>query len=145
MRHTPVELPADATIGEAARLMDAAAVGAVVVLDAPGGRPIGIVTDRDLVVRAIARGIAPDARLDGVMTMGVVCLDADADLHDAVKLFASHPIRRLPLVDHDRLVGMLTVDDLLVDLASDLGNVVRGLTAQVLFGHAEPKAPAAVD
>jgi signal-transduction protein with cAMP-binding, CBS, and nucleotidyltransferase domain len=139
-----VTLPADATIGEAAQLMDKEAVGAVVVLEVAGGRPIGIVTDRDLVVRAVARGVAPDGRLDAVMTMGVVGLDADADLHDAVRLFATHPIRRLPLVDHDRMVGMLTVDDLLVDLASDLGNVVRGLTAQVLFGHPEPGQPVTV-
>jgi CBS domain-containing protein len=144
MRRSPVELPADATIGEAAHLMDERAVGAVVVVDVPGGRPIGVVTDRDVVVRAVARGVASDARLDAVMSMGVICLDADADLHDAVRLFATHPIRRLPLVEQDRMVGMLTVDDLLVDLAGDLGNVVRGLTAQVLFGHPEPKGPATV-
>jgi signal-transduction protein with cAMP-binding, CBS, and nucleotidyltransferase domain len=143
MRHAPVELPVDATIGEAARLMDDRAVGAVVLTDDQTGRPVGIVTDRDLVVRAMARNIPPDARVDSVMSMGVTCLDADADLHDAVRLFATHPIRRLPLVAGDRMVGMLTVDDLLVDLSSDLSNVVRGLTAQVLFGHPEAKVPAA--
>ena len=143
VRHAPVELPVDATIGEAAKLMDDCAVGAVVVVDQLGGRPVGIVTDRDLVVRAMARNVPPDARVDSVMSMGVTCLDADADLHDAVRLFATHPIRRLPLVAGDRMVGMLTVDDLLVDLSSDLSNVVRGVTAQVLFGHPEAKVPAA--
>jgi signal-transduction protein with cAMP-binding, CBS, and nucleotidyltransferase domain len=135
--------PRRPTIGDAARLMDDCAVGAVVVVDQEGGRPVGIVTDRDLVVRAMARNISPDARVDSVMSMGVTCLDANADLHDAVRVFATHPIRRLPLVAGDRMVGMLTVDDLLVDLSSDLSNVVRGVTAQVLFGHPEAKVPAA--
>ncbi len=138
-RHVPVQLPAHATIGEAARLMDREAVGAVVVVDSATGRPIGVVTDRDLVVRAVARDLPTDARVDAVMSMGVICVDADADIHEAVHLFATHPVRRLPVVAGAELVGMLTVDDLLVDLSGDLANLVRGLTAQLLFGHAEPE------
>src|SRR5512138_2116515 len=56
-RHAPVQLPAHATIGEAARLMDTEAVGAVVITDSSTVQPIGIVTDRDLVVQALARGV----------------------------------------------------------------------------------------
>jgi CBS domain-containing protein len=138
-RHVPVQLPAHATIGEAARLMDREAVGAVVVVDSAMGRPIGVITDRDLVVRAMARGVPTDARVDAVMSVGVICVDAEADIHDAVHLFATHPVRRLPVVSGAELVGMLTVDDLLVDLSGDLANLVRGVTAQVLFGHAEPE------
>jgi signal-transduction protein with cAMP-binding, CBS, and nucleotidyltransferase domain len=143
-RHVPVQLPAHATIGEAARLMDREAVGAVVVVDSATGRPTGVVTDRDLVVRAVARDLPTDARVDAVMSMGVICVDADADVHEAVHLFATHPVRRLPVVSGAELVGMLTVDDLLVDLSGDLANLVRGVTAQVLYGHAEqePALPA---
>jgi len=137
-RHVPVQLPAHATIGEAARLMDREAVGAVVVVDSATNRPVGVVTDRDLVVRAMARELPTDARVDAVMSMGVICVDADADIHEAVRIFAAHPVRRLPVVSGAELVGMLTVDDLLVDLSGDLANLVRGVTAQVLFGHAEP-------
>jgi CBS domain-containing protein len=138
-RHAPVHLPDGATVAEAARLMDREAVGAVVVLDSASGRPIGVVTDRDLVVRALARGLPADARVDAVMSMGVVCIDADADIHEAVRIFATHPVRRLPVVSGAELVGMLTIDDLLVDLSGDLASVVRGVTAQVLFGHPEPQ------
>ncbi len=136
-RHVPVQLAASATVGDAARLMNGEAVGAVVVTDDAGGPPIGIVTDRDLVVRALGRDLPPDARVDAVMSIGVISIDADADIHDAVHLFASHPIRRLPVVSGGDLVGMLAVDDLLVDLSNDLNQVIRGVTAQVLFGHAE--------
>jgi CBS domain-containing protein len=142
IRREPVHLPPDATIGEAARLLDTAAVGAVVVIDPETSALVGIVTDRDLVVRGLARGLAADARIDAVMSMDVVVIDADADLHDAVGLFSTHPFRRIPVMSGGKLVGMLTVDDLLVDLSCDLGNLVRGVTAQVLFGHPEPQVPA---
>lgn len=138
-RRPPTWLPCEATIAEAARVMDEAAVGAVVVTD--GNRPVGVVTDRDLVVRALARGLSGDARVDAVMSPGVVCIDADADLHDALMTFSKFPFRRLPVVDGTTLVGMVTVDDLLVDLASDLANLTKGITAQVLFGHPEPVPP----
>ena len=140
-RHAPVQLPAHATIGEAARLMDTEAVGAVVITDSSTAQPIGIVTDRDLVVQALARDIPTDGRVDDVMSSGLVCIDADADLHEAVRLFATHPIRRLPVVSESELVGMLTIDDLMVDLASDLGNLAKGVTAQLLFGHRKPSLP----
>jgi CBS domain-containing protein len=121
--------------------MDREAIGAIVIVEAGSGRPVGIVTDRDLVVRVLARGLPADARVDAVMSMGVVCIDADADIHEAVRLFATHPVRRLPVVAGTELVGMLAVDDLLVDLSGDLANVIRGVTAQVLFGHAETPLP----
>lgn len=140
-RHVPVRLPAHATIAEAAQAMDHEAVGAVVVVESATSRPIGIVTDRDLVVRALARHVPGDARVDAVMSMGLVCIDADADIHEAVRLFASHAVRRLPVVSEAELVGMLTVDDLLVDLSGDLANLVRGVTAQLMFGHPESQAP----
>jgi CBS domain-containing protein len=139
IRKSPQTLPVTATIAEAARLMDEAAVGAVIVTD--DHRPVGILTDRDLVVRALARGVPADGRVDAVMSMGVVCIDADADLHEAVLTFSKYPFRRLPVVAGHLVVGMVTVDDLLVDLVGDLTNVTKGLTAQVLFGHPEPQPP----
>jgi CBS domain-containing protein len=57
-------------------------------------------------------------------------------------VFEAHAIRRLPLVTGEGLVGMITADDLIVDLAGDLGRLARPITGQVLFGHAEPPTPA---
>lgn len=140
-RKAPVTITSDQTITEAAAMMDRSAVGALVVTDA-AGRPVGIVTDRDLVVRGLARRASADARVDSVMSTDLVMLAPDADLRDALKVFEERAIRRLPLVEGDRLVGMLTVDDMMVDLTADLVRLTRPVVGQVLFGHREPVTPA---
>jgi CBS domain-containing protein len=135
IRKPPATIDPGASIAEAARLMDSHVVGALVVVD--GDRPVGMVTDRDLVVRAVARGIPADARVDAVMSPGVIAVSADADVREAFAIFRSHAIRRLPVVDGG-IVGMLTADDLLIDMVADLGDLVRPITGQVAFGYPEP-------
>jgi len=142
IRKAMVTVPAGASIGDAADLMDRAVVGALVVVD--GDRPVGIVTDRDLVVRAMVRRLPMNARIDSVMTAEVVTLPADADLHDALKVFSSHAIRRLPLTEGGRVVGMLTVDDLAIDLVNDLGTLFRPVVGQVIFGAPEAQEAVAL-
>jgi CBS domain-containing protein len=139
-RKPPATIAADRTITEAADEMDRLAVGALVVVES--GRPVGIVTDRDLVVRAMARRADPGARIDSVMSTELITLSPDADLHDALRIFDRHAIRRLPLVADDELVGVVTMDDLVVDAAADLARLTRPITAQVIFGHREPVTPA---
>lgn len=140
-RKPPVTASCDSTVAQVAQLMDDQVVGAVVVTDR--ARPVGIVTDRDLAIRAVARGIPGDGRVDSVMSTDLVTLEASADARDAVAIFGSHPFRRLPLVEGDRMVGMLTVDDLVMNEANDLGTLLRAVTGQVIFGHPEPAVPAA--
>lgn len=77
------------------------------------------------------------ARIDSVMSTDIVVLEAETDLRDALRVFERHPIRRLPLVAGGRIVGMLTMDDLVVNLTDDLARLSRPITAQVLFGHRE--------
>ena len=140
-RKPPATIAADRTITQAAQEMDRLAVGALVVVE-PSGRPAGIVTDRDLVVRAVARRADAEARVDSVMTTDLVALAPDADLREAFGIFERHALRRLPLVADDVVVGMLTMDDLVVDVTADLARLTRPITAQVLFGHQEPSTPA---
>jgi signal-transduction protein with cAMP-binding, CBS, and nucleotidyltransferase domain len=142
-RKPPATIAADRTITQAAQEMDRLAVGALVVVE-PSGRPAGIVTDRDLVVRAVARRADPDARVDSVMSTDLLALAPDADLREAFGIFERHALRRLPLVADDVVVGMLTMDDLVVDVTADLARLTRPITAQVLFGHQEPSTPAAL-
>lgn len=140
-RKQPVTVAADATLADVARIMDKAAVGALPVLD--DDRLVGMVTDRDLVVRGLARGLPGDSRIDAVMTPEPMTIAADADMRQAFRLFSEHPVRRLPVVGDDGAVlGMLSVDDLVVDVAADLADLVRPVTGQVLFGHPEPALPA---
>lgn len=139
-RGSAVAIEPHHTIAQAAQLMEQAGVGALVVLD--GHAVAGMVTDRDLVRRALARGLAPDARIDAVMTSPVVTADADGDLRSTVALFRSHAVRRLPLVRNGEFVGMFTVDDALVGIAQELSAVTRPVTAELLFAHRDPPVPA---
>lgn len=140
LRKMPATIEVDRTIQEAAQTMDTSVVGALVVTE--HGKPVGIVTDRDVVVRGIARGRSLDARIDSVMSTNLITLDGDTDLRDSLQSFRTHAYRRLPVVDNGELVGMVTLDDLLIDLVGDLGDLVRPITGQVVFGYAEPALPA---
>jgi len=136
----PVTVHCDMGLRAAAGLMDSANVGALLVMD--GGRLVGIVTDRDIVVKAVASGYPSDARIDSVMSMDIVAVDAEADVHEAYRLLGSHGVRRLPVLDGDTIVGMLTVDDLLVGLATDLERLVHPVVGEMVFGHHPVPVPA---
>ena len=130
----------DRSIREAAKIMASAGVGSLAVLDQD--RLVGIVTDRDLVRRCLARGIEPGARVDSAMTTPVVTIQADADVHDAFGLFRTHAVRRLAVMRGEQFVGMLAIDDLLVYLAADLADLARPITAEILFSHRDSPVPA---
>jgi CBS domain-containing protein len=133
VRRSGVGIGPDRTVRDAAAVMEQAGVGSLAVID--GTRLIGIVTDRDLVRRALAPGLGLDARIDTVMTSPVVTIAADADLHDAFALFRTNGVRRLAAVRDGQFVGMITIDDLLVDLSADLADLARPVTAEILFAH----------
>jgi CBS domain-containing protein len=141
VRRSGFGVATDRTVRHAASVMERAGVGALAVLD--GDRLVGIVTDRDLVRRNLAAGGLPDARVDSVMSAPVVTIDAGADLHDAFALFRTHGVRRLAVVREGRFVGMVTVDDLLIDLAGDLADLSRPVTAEVIFPQRDVPAPVA--
>lgn len=140
VRRSGVAIGSDRDIRSAAAVMEQADVGALAVVD--GERLVGIVTDRDLVRRALAKGMPLDARVDAVMSTPVVTVDADADLHEAFELFRTHAVRRLAVVEDDRFVGMVTVHDLLIDLAADLADLARPVTTEVLSAHRDSGVPA---
>lgn len=140
VRRSGVGIGPERTIRDAAEIMEQTGVGALAVID--GEALVGVVTDRDLVRRALARGFPGDARVDAVMTTPVVTIDADADLHDAFGLFRTHAVRRLAVVRDGTFVGMITIDDLLIDLAGDLADLARPVTAEVLFAHRDSAVPA---
>ena len=139
LRRSGVAVTPDETVHAAAHIMELAGVGALAVVDAD--RPIGIVTDRDLVRRSLACGAPVDARIDSVMTTPVVTIDADDDLHAAYAIFRTHGIRRLVVVSSDAFVGIVSLDDLLIDLAGDLADLARPVTAEAIFGQHDGPLP----
>jgi CBS domain-containing protein len=134
----PVVIGCDGTMADTAALMASSGVGSVIVVE--DDRPVGIVTDRDLVTRGIARAYPTDGRIDGLMTMGVIALDIDHDLEDLVHVFRDHAVRRIPIVDQDRVVGVVSLDDIMVLVADELSTVSKVLAGQIMFPHAADEA-----
>ena len=117
------------TIVEAARLMRRYHVGDLVVVDEVQDRrvPVGMVTDRDLVVEVIAREQPfASCTVSAVMSATVVCVPETAGVIEAIQLMRSHGVRRVPVVDAGgALVGILAADDLLDLLAEELSALAR--------------------
>jgi len=133
VRGAPVVAAPATTVAAVAALMNSEGVGAVVVVE--HGAPIGIATDRDLVVRVLARRLDPGIPIIDVMSINLVTVDAQADLREATRLFANNRIRRLPVVKDGRVVGVLSVDDLVIDAVGDLATLVRPVVDGVVFGR----------
>lgn len=139
LHRSGVGIGPERTIRDAAVLMEQAGIGSLAVVD--GDRLVGLVTDRDLVRRVLARGLPPDARIDSVMTTPVVTIAASADLEQAFALFGTHGLRRLPVERHGHFVGMISVDDLLVYVSRQLTDLASPVTAEILFAHRDPPVP----
>jgi CBS domain-containing protein len=108
-------VPEQATIEDAARIMRDADIGDVIVLN-DDGRVTGIVTDRDLVVRVMADGVDPaEVRVVSIINQGVVSIAPDESVETALDLMRDHKIRRLPVIENQRLVGVVTLGDLAID------------------------------
>jgi CBS domain-containing protein len=112
-------------------------VGDVIVVDAVenGVVPVGIVTDRDLVVEVLAQGVDPDSvTAQDVMGGELVTAMAGEALDWAIWHMRSKGVRRLPVVDERRLlVGVLTADDVTRLLAQDLAEITRIVPSQVVI------------
>jgi CBS domain-containing protein len=105
------------SIQNAAQIMRDEDTGAVPVVE--NGRPVGIVTDRDIVVRAVADGGQPNRTVGEIVTGSVVCATPGMSTREASQLMSDHQIRRLPVVENDRLVGIVSIGDLAVKEGRD--------------------------
>jgi len=118
-----VRVAADATVAEAAVLMREHHVGAVVVVDPKNDeRPVGIITDRDIVVEVVAAGLTPESLLvSEISQRPLVTIRDGSTFTDVVREMSINGVRRLPVVDKENaLVGIASLDDMLEDLAGAL-------------------------
>jgi CBS domain-containing protein len=126
MTENLVALPVDATVVEASREMDRRDIGDVLVVD--GERLVGMLTDRDIVLRAIAEGYDPnDTPIGDVATMDIATLSPDADLGEAVAIMRQAAVRRVPVVDGERPVGIVSIGDLAIEV--DEGSALADISA----------------
>lgn len=119
------------SVRDAALLMRDRHVGAVLVVD--DDRPVGIVTDRDIVMRAIIDGRDPNTTpIRDVMSSSVTVVGSDQKIDDAVIAIRTAGVRRMPIVDAaGKAIGIVTLDDLVVLMAGEL-NLVAGAVQQNL-------------
>lgn len=114
MTSNPAVLGASTSVREAAKLMREKDIGDVIVQK--DGRLCGIVTDRDIVVRAIAQGKDPaSTNLESICSKDITSLAPDDSDVQAVRLMREKSVRRLPVLENDRVIGIVSLGDLAVD------------------------------
>jgi CBS domain-containing protein len=119
MTPNPQSLPASTTGREAAEAMRANDIGDVIVTDDNGGI-CGILTDRDLVVRLIAEGRDPRAtRIGDIASRDLASVTGDEPVERAVQLMREKAVRRLPVVEQGRVIGIVSIGDLAVERDPD--------------------------
>jgi CBS domain-containing protein len=129
MSQDPTTVDASATIQEVAQLMAKEAIGSVLIVE--NGEVQGIVTDRDIVVRVLAKGNGPDASAREACTTDLETLSPDDSLEDGIRKMKQANVRRLPVVEDGKPVGIVSLGDLaqakdrdsaLADISSEAPN-----------------------
>jgi signal-transduction protein with cAMP-binding, CBS, and nucleotidyltransferase domain len=125
-----VTVEADARIPEVARKMMDQNVGAVLVVDEEDGKPRGIITDRDIVLRCIAKNIdVNDCTVEQVLSETVETVSDTAGVFDCIHKMREAGVRRMPVTDeHGRTVGMVSFGDLLGMLSTEFSELAESLT-----------------
>jgi CBS domain-containing protein len=122
------------TVREAAQLMRRFHVGNLVIVDGKGsrGRPVGIVTDRDIVLSVVATGLDPAVFTVGDLAMNpLISCKEDEGVFECVQEMRRHGVRRMPVVDREgALVGIVAVDDLVQLLAEEMGELGKLITRE---------------
>jgi len=112
MTREPISISPDKNIEECAKLMLKKGVGGIVIVD--GNKIKGIITEKDLVERVIAKNLDPKkVKVSDIMSKKIIGIKPDIDIYDALIKMRDSNVRRLPVIHDDRLVGLLTEKDIL--------------------------------
>ena len=138
MTPNPRTVSPNDSIQNAACIMRDEDAGAVPVVD--NGRAIGIVTDRDIVVRVVAEGGQLSRPVRDIVTGTLVSATPDMSTREAAELMSEHQIRRLPVVENERLVGIVSIGDLAVKEGKDsrIGDTLQHISEGVKEREQEP-------
>jgi CBS domain-containing protein len=117
MTPNPRTVSSGDSIQSAAAIMRDEDTGVVPIVD--NGRAVGVVTDRDIVVRAVADGSQLNQTVGQIATNAVVCASPDMSTREAAQLMSDHQVRRLPVVENERLIGIVSIGDLAVKEGKD--------------------------
>ena len=123
------------TVRAAAQRMQQEGLGSLVVVT--DGRPVGMVTDRDLMLETLCNRLDPGSvRVEEIASRPLVSVEQDAPVREAVRMIRRHGVRRLPVVDDKgQLVGIVAADDLLSLAAAELSGLAVAVRTQSQSGH----------
>jgi len=124
-------LPARATALDAAKFMTDMNVGSVIVVE--GNKPVGIVTDRDIMTKVIIEGKNPEkVTIKVIMTSPVITVSVEKSIFDVTKLMKKYKVRRFPVVDAEgKIVGVVTLSDILVFIGQEMKNIATTLKVRL--------------
>lgn len=119
-------LQPDAPISAVVKIMRSENVGVVPVCDIQN-HVLGIITDRDIIMRMPS---SADTRAESVMSRDIICANAKDDVHDAALLMSKHAVHRLPILENEKLVGMLSLKDLAKKrvFIAEIGHIIYELS-----------------
>jgi len=115
MGNSIVSVDSSVSATDTAKMMEDTGVGAVVVLE--NNLPVGIVTDRDFAIKIAAHSYPIDTPVRRIMSSPLISIDPDSDLWIASDLMSTRNVRKLPVIDDDKVVGILTSSDLVKHIA----------------------------
>ena len=115
MSNSIVSVDSSVTATNAAKMMEDTGVGAVIVLE--NNLPIGIATDRDFAIKITAHSYPIDTPIRRIMSSPLISIDPNSDLWVASDLMSTRNVRKLPVIDDDKVVGILTSSDLVKHIA----------------------------
>jgi len=115
MNNSIVSVDSSVSATDAAKMMEDTNVGAVIVLE--NGSPIGIVTDRDFAIKITAHSYPIDTPVRRIMSSPLISIDSSSDLWMASDLMSSRNVRKLPVIDDDKVVGIVTSSDIVKHIA----------------------------
>ena len=114
MTKNVVSIGINNNVFEAAELMNSNRVGCLVITD--GEVPIGIVTERDIVRRVVAKKMPLETKVSEIMSKSLITVDPNASIKEAARLMSSNKIRRLPVLKQNKLVGIVVAADFVRNL-----------------------------
>jgi CBS domain-containing protein len=127
MTEAPQSIGASASVVEAARLMREHHIGSLPVTE--DERLVGMITDRDITTRVVAESAVPETTSVGeVYSRDLISVEPNSDLEEALRLMARHQVRRLPVVENDRLVGMVAQADIALKENERTGELVGAIS-----------------
>lgn len=131
MKKSVISIDSSMTVQDAAKMMDDASIGAIVVIE--NGIAIGIITERDITRRIVAKGKPVTTNVKDAMSSPLIVINPDDSVWEAAQLMKTRKIHRLPAVKDNRLVGIITTSDMVRLCSIGADAEMRKITEQILL------------